>query len=125
MFVIQITGGRDFTDANAIYNTMKPYVDKYGADNIIVRHGNAVGADLISHEQAVKLGITNIQRRAVTKADWKKYGKAAGNLRNIAMLDEAPYPNIVLAFPGPNSRGTYHMIRFAKDRGIETIVWEG
>lgn len=129
MFVIQITGGRDYTDSSAIFNTMKPYVDKYGAKNIIVRHGKAIGADSIAHFQARKLGIPedHIQARKPEYYgySWKPEddGKAAGNLRNIAMLEEEPIPNIVLAFPGPNSTGTYNMITFAKERNIDVVVY--
>lgn len=127
MFVIQITGGRDFMDSSAIYNTMKPYVEQYGAKHIIVRHGKARGADSLSHMQARRLGVieSNIQARPVEyyglSWDLDKEGNAAGNLRNIAMLEEEPKPDIVLAFPDANSKGTYNMIEFATERGIKVI----
>lgn len=125
-YVIQITGGRDYTDANAIYNMIKLYVDKYGAKNIILRHGAARGADSLSHFQARKLGISRIQSRPVEYYgySWKpdRDGKAAGNLRNIAMLEEEPKPNVVLAFPTEQSKGTINMMQFALERDIELVI---
>lgn len=128
MFVIQITGGREFNLPAAIYDTLKPYVDKYGPKNIIVRHGKATGADTLSHFQARKLNIveSNIQSRPVEYYgySWKE-GFDAGNKRNLAMLDEEPKPNIVLAFPDDNSKGTWNMIQFAKDRNIPVELFAG
>ncbi len=51
-------------------------------------------------------------------ADWKKYGKKAGPIRNQQMLDEGQ-PEVVIAFPG--GRGTADMVRRAKKKGIEVI----
>ncbi len=125
MFVIQITGGREFTDGSAIYNAMKPYIDKYGAKNIIVRHGKARGADSISHFQARKLGIPDdqIQARPVEfyGLSWDN-NAGAGNQRNIAMLEEEPKPDVVLAFPTENSVGTLNMMQFAMERDIDVVV---
>lgn len=127
MFVIQITGGREFTDYKAIYNMLLPYITKYGPTNIIIRHGNARGADKISDFQARRLKIpeANIQSRPVSKEEWDTIGLSAGNKRNIAMLEEKPVPNVVLAFPDKQSKGTWHMIDFAAQRAIETYVYQG
>ena len=45
------------------------------------------------------------------KADWFKYGRRAGYLRNQKMLDENKDISLVLAFTvGYDSLGTNHMI---------------
>lgn len=127
MYVIQITGGREYTDGSAIYNTMKPYIEKYGAKNVLIRHGGARGADSLSHFQARRLGVPDdhIQARKPEyygySWDLDKEGNAAGNLRNIAMLEEEPKPDIVLAFPG--GKGTANMIEFAKERQILIVIY--
>jgi hypothetical protein len=54
-------------------------------------------------------------------ADWDKYGKAAGPIRNKQMLDEGN-PEKVIAFRFKNSRGTQNMINQAEKAGIKTIV---
>lgn len=128
MYIIQITGGREFKDTSAIYNALKPYIDQYGAKNVIVRHGKARGADSYSHFEARKLGVieTNIQARPVQFYNfaWEE-GLDAGNKRNIAMLEEEPKPDIVLAFPDDNSRGTWNMVEYAKARHIPVEVYTG
>lgn len=52
-------------------------------------------------------------------ADWTKYGKAAGFIRNQQMLDEGK-PDLVIAFPG--GRGTADMVARARKAGIEVRV---
>jgi hypothetical protein len=123
-FTIQITGGRGFRDYKVIYESLKPYVDKYGAANIIVRHGAAQGADTLAGMQAKQLGITNIQARPIKYYgySWEKDGLNAGNLRNRAMLLEMPKPDVVLAFPDKNSRGTWNMVNDATIAGFEIHV---
>ena len=55
----------------------------------------------------------------VYHADWTKYNKAAGPIRNKLML-EAGKPDLVIAFPGGN--GTINMIKQAKEAGIRIEV---
>lgn len=56
-------------------------------------------------------------------ANWKRYGRAAGLIRNIQMLDEGN-PDLVLAFHTniENSKGTKNMIEQAKKRGIKVVL---
>ena len=58
-------------------------------------------------------------------ADWNKYGKAAGVLRNQQMLDEG-HPDLVVYFHKDieNSKGTKDMIIRAIDANIRTINGE-
>jgi hypothetical protein len=56
-------------------------------------------------------------------AQWAKYGKKAGTIRNCQMLNEG-HPDIVLAFPLPGSIGTWHMVKIAKKAGVGVIVYE-
>jgi len=128
MIIIQITAGREYTDDETIRNAIDAEVNTHGARNIIIRHGNARGGDRKAHLQALLLGIPkeNIQSRPVEYYgySWERDGLNAGNLRNAAMLDEEPQPDKVLAFPDPQSRGTWNMVRLAEERGIPTDVHE-
>ena len=56
-------------------------------------------------------------------ADWKKYGRAAGPIRNKQMLNEGK-PDLVLAFHTniENSKGTKSMIQIAKKSEIKIIL---
>lgn len=51
-------------------------------------------------------------------ADWDKYGKSAGYIRNQQMLDEG-CPDYVVAFPG--GAGTNMMKRIASKAGVPVI----
>lgn len=55
------------------------------------------------------------------KADWNKYGKSAGPMRNIQMLKEGK-PDVVVAFQG--GKGTAHMVKIAKEAGVKVIQIE-
>lgn len=59
-------------------------------------------------------------------ADWKRYGKAAGGIRNQQMLDEGK-PELVLAFvnkPIVESSGTWDMVRRSRNLHVPTHVLE-
>ena len=56
-------------------------------------------------------------------ADWETFGKSAGYLRNVEMLNTDP--DLVIAFfdkPEEESRGTAMMCKLAEDNG--TDVWK-
>lgn len=82
----------------------------------IILTGGAKGADSMAHEIAGELGFM----RKVMPADWAQYGKRAGYLRNIAMLDEGP--ELVIAFWDGKSKGTLHTINEAEKRGIKVEI---
>jgi hypothetical protein len=74
-------------------------------------HGGARGADSLAGEWAEWNGVpVNIYW-----ADWDRFGKSAGIIRNQLML-ESGKPDLVVAFPG--GRGTAHMVRIANDAGV-------
>jgi hypothetical protein len=52
------------------------------------------------------------------RAEWLLYGKAAGPMRNQAMLHRSK-PDAVLAFPG--GKGTADMVKRAERVGIRVI----
>lgn len=76
--------------------------------------GGAPGADTIAHMWATRKGVASI----VMRAEWKKFGKAAGPIRNKRMLDEGK-PDLVIAFFGGD--GTANMIQQARFAGIEVM----
>jgi hypothetical protein len=81
--------------------------------------GGAKGVDLVAKEWARK---TPGLERYECKADWDTYGNAAGPMRNARMVSWNP--DLVIAFPGPNSVGTWDMVQQARGAGIETIVFQ-
>ena len=79
--------------------------------------GGAKGADAL----AIKLAEENGVPFHEIKADWAKYGRAAGPRRNedlVATVD------ILLAFPIGESKGTRGCIQLAKKAGKRVFVFE-
>lgn len=81
--------------------------------------GGARGADWWAEETTVRFTGFKIN---VVRAEWVKYGKAAGIYRNLKMLDMKP--DLVIAFHNDleNSKGTKHTVNEARKRGIPVEV---
>ncbi len=85
-----------------------------------VIHGAAQGADTIAAALGVRLGL---HMKAVP-AEWERFGRAAGPIRNKWMLGMEP--DLVLAFHNDirQSKGTANMIAIARKKGIEVRLFE-
>ena len=83
----------------------------------IVIEGEVRGADTMGRTAAYTIGAEVI----AFPAQWNKYGRAAGPIRNQLMLTEGK-PDMILAFHYSitSSRGTADMIRRAKLAGVPT-----
>lgn len=86
----------------------------------VVIEGEARGADTMAREAAEQLGIPVLP----FPADWTRFGKAAGPIRNRQMLTEGK-PTEVIAFHHDisKSRGTRDMVVQARKHGIPTAVY--
>lgn len=87
----------------------------------VIIHGGAKGADTLAGEIAKELGFTVVP----IYAEWDKYGRIAGPIRNRKMLDLKP--ELVIAFHDDieNSKGTKDCVQEAKRRGISVEVIDG
>jgi hypothetical protein len=77
MFRIVICGDRNYTHIPSI----ESLISQLPKDATII-HGACVGADIIAGNLAVKYGLTVL----AYPADWNKYGRAAGPIRNKQMI---------------------------------------
>jgi len=121
---ILVCGDRNWTDKK----TIKEVVSEYNPTVIIQggcgkkdKNGKVFrGADLFAKEVADELGILCLQ----FDADWKKYGRGAGPIRNRRMLVEGK-PNLVLAFHNhySESKGTKDMITQTITSGVEHFLY--
>lgn len=86
-------------------------------DTIII-HGKAKGADSLAGLIASTLDMKVIEY----PANWKRYGRAAGMIRNQQMLDEGK-PKLVVYFHNDldNSKGTKDMVNRAIKAGIPVV----
>ncbi len=91
-------------------------------EDVLIIDGGAAGADRIACDIANSMGASVGWWHVSCPAQWTK-GKKAGPLRNQQMLDEF-HPDLVLAFPIGESKGTRDMIRRAEKAGIECKIFE-
>ena len=112
-------GDRNWADAHKIANELRALRKQYS--DLAICHGAARGADMLAGNLAVSMGIPV----AAFPANWKRYGKRAGPIRNLQMLEEFA-PTMVLAFHDnlDASRGTKHMVEIARASGIPTFVFK-
>ena len=112
-----VAGSRGFFD----YELMCRELDKlfnesrmFAGREIKIISGMADGADSLAIRYADERKLTKI----LFPANWKKYSRVAGFLRNEAMLSVATH---LVAFWDGKSSGTRHMIEIAQAKGIP--VW--
>lgn len=117
MIKVIIAGTRDFND----YAFLKKNVDYFlqginpNNEEIEIVSGNARGADKLGERYAKEHNLPV----KLFPANWDKYGKRAGYLRNQEM---ANYADVLIAFWDEKSKGTKHMIDIAKKQGLTVIV---
>lgn len=115
-----VCGSRDWTDRKRI----RDEIVAIGVENIdVLIEGEAPGADVISKEVILDLGFP-ANRILKFPANWTKFHKAAGPIRNQQMLIEGR-PTLVLAFHDDleKSKGTKDMHDRAKKAGINVKVF--
>ncbi len=98
---ILVCGSRGFAD----YKKLSKELATYQITHLI--SGGAKGADGLAERWANENKIP----KTILNAEWEKYGKRAGYVRNVAMLNESP--DIIVAFWDGQSRGTKMMIDLA------------
>jgi hypothetical protein len=107
-----VCGGRDFADPKRLDDALDEVRLAYENDDVVLIHGYAPGADYLAMKYAYRYNWTAEGYRA----DWDKYGRAAGPIRNQRMLEEGK-PDFIVAFPG--GRGTADMVSRARKAGVE------
>ena len=105
---IVIAGCRNYNN----YYEAKDYIDfcirEIKKNNtIVILSGGCKGADMLGERYAIENGYE------ISKfvANWDKYGKAAGPIRNEQMAIDADY---IIFFWDFKSKGTKSMIEYAK-----------
>lgn len=116
--IVLVCGGRKFADRVKLDYTLDDIDADHGIREII--HGDAPGADRLAKSWA------EARRKKIDPhpANWVKFGNKAGPIRNSDMLRKRPDIDLVVAFPMRESRGTWDMVRKARERGIEVMVIE-
>lgn len=115
--IVLVCGGRDYDNRSHVFEVLNTLMIDRGP--LVVLHGGARGADALGKAWAVSTpGCEEI----TVSAEWEKYGKGAGHIRNQKMLDDYN-PHLIMAFPG--GRGTADMTSRAAKQGFIVCSSEG
>lgn len=107
---VLVCGGRDFKR----YDIVKKVLSTLDITEIC--SGHAQGADEDGERYAAEFGIP----LQMFPANWQRYNRAAGPIRNHQMLTEFQ-PDTIVAFPG--GQGTANMVSLARrDPNVRTII---
>jgi hypothetical protein len=114
---VLICGDRNWYNSARIFDMVERENERSPIGVII--EGGAKGADKIGGMAAVFHGIPLLK----FSADWKKYGRAAGPIRNQQMLDEGK-PTEIWAFHNniEESLGTKNMVVKALKRDLPVLL---
>ena len=113
---VLVCGTRNFDREEVIRDVMR----RLPGDAVIIE-GEAKGADSIARKVAGDRGMSVLR----FPADWDKYGRGAGVIRNQQMLDKGR-PEVVYAFymsteDREKSIGTRDMVRRSVNAGVRTV----
>lgn len=112
-----IAGSRTFNGYEFLVKKVQSVLSLSNNTNekIIIVSGGANGADKLGERFAKEFGY----ELEVYKADWEKYGKRAGYVRNEEM---AKVSQQLIAFHDGKSKGTLHMIGIARKMSLDVCV---
>ena len=96
---LAIIGSRTFND----YNFLNEVLESFKPKLTLVVSGAAKGADTLGEKWAIQNKIQTL----IFPADWEKYGKRAGFIRNEDIIKNC---DCVIAFWDGESKGTKHSI---------------
>lgn len=82
-----------------------------------VLSGGAAGVDNLGEQWARREG----KGLEIYPAEWGRLGICAGFVRNVTMAELA---DALLAIWDGHSRGTWHMIQTAVNRGLKVMIWD-
>ena len=121
---IIICGGRHFKDYNALESLVDSVLVEKGLSNneVEIVSGHCEGADMLGELYAKNHRIIC----KVFPAEWTKYGRAAGPIRNSHMIEyasESAIP-IVVAFVSPRTKGTTDTVNKAIKRGFSIFRYD-
>lgn len=108
-----IAGSRDYSNVASIYSVLDTLLLVRPITEVV--SGTARGPDSIGAMWAIKQGIPV----AYFPADWNKYGRGAGHIRNA---DMAKYADAAIIFWNGISAGTANMINLARKHGLQLHI---
>lgn len=118
---ILITGSRDWNNGRTILAAVRLHLLDHGLDplearDVTIVHGACpTGADQLAGQVA---DLWHWKQEPY-EANWKAHGKAAGPIRNTAMVQAGA--DVCLTFALPGSKGTLDCAKKARAAGIRVL----
>lgn len=136
-----ITGSRSWSDKDRLWQVLDSTAEalahhnreRYITEGLHLVSGHAYGADALG--EAWFLERFPLEEPEVWRADWRKHGRRAGPIRNVAMVDSGP--DLCVAFIMPcdkdnctrgdlhGSHGAVHCADYAAEKGVPTTRFYG
>ena len=111
-----IAGCRNFDDYALLKERCNDYLcEKMETHNVIIVSGHASGADALGERFAEEHGL----QCEIHPADWGKYGRSAGPIRNAEMAEVS---DALIAFWDGQNPGTRSMIELARKKDLQVSV---
>lgn len=105
---LAVVGSRSFNDYDCLSKELDRIRKKQNITLIV--SGGANGADRLAEQYAREHNIEIL----ILKAEWGKYGKRAGYIRNVEIWNNSDFG---IAFWDGKSRGTKYSFEIAKKQG--------
>ena len=118
--VLLVCGNRGWSDVNTVEDWLMPFSRKFGT-RVTMRHGGAPGLDTIAEAIALHFGW----QVDAFHAQWQRDGKAAGPIRNAAMVVDGKVQRCLAfgqLYRGDRPTGTGDMVIKCNRAGILTTV---
>jgi hypothetical protein len=116
--IVGIVGSRDYNDYSNFVNILNDHLLETNQIVTKIISGGANGVDSLAKRYAIE---NKIQYEEFA-ANWQKYGKSAGPIRNTLIVENI---DELIAFPLYNGRsvGTNDTINKAKTRGLKVNIF--
>ena len=110
---VLVCGSRYYTNYQKILEQLKKL------DVEVVISGACRGADYLAVKAARTCGFPYVE----FPADWQRFGKKAGPIRNYQMIKDGK-PDFALVFHPDieNSKGSRHMLSLVKKAGVPFLI---
>lgn len=119
---ILVTGSRHWHDRSTVATALDEACSAVIGRPVVIVHGGCpTGADAQAAAWAASAAVTCPVTAEPYPADWHRHGRAAGPIRNAAMVRAGA--NLCLAFIRQGSRGASHCARLAERAGIPVRRW--
>lgn len=109
---ICVNGSRTFQGYDLLEATLDSLMGEDQPEFVL---GGAFGADKLAEMYAAKRGIPV----KIKRPNWDFFGKKAGILRNIEMIDQV---DELISFWDGESKGTKHAIDYAESKGKKVTI---